>query len=306
MSISASPLLIVITGPTATGKTKLAARLAASLRGEVISADSRQVYRGMNLGTGKDLDDFIVDGKNIPYHLIDIVDPGYEYNVYEFQKDFLEAYDSIISRNKQPILCGGTGLYVEAAISGYRLMRVPENPVLRQKLEVLPMSALAEMLFRIKPLHNTTDTTDRNRLIRAIEIARFEEENQNWSANYPSLNPRVFVIWYERKELRTRITERLEQRLADGMVAEVEGLLRKGLTPAQLMFYGLEYRYLTQYVTGAISYDGMFQKLNTAIHQFAKRQMTWFRRMDRKGFPVHWLDGSLSTGEKTKTVLRTF
>ncbi len=305
MSHSSTPPMIVITGPTATGKTALAARLASHLDGEVISADSRQVYRDMNLGTGKDLDDFVVDGKNIPYHLIDIADPGYEYNVYEFQQDFLKSRDDILSRKKQVILCGGTGLYIEAAISGYTLIKVPQNQALRKRLEALPMETLTEMLGRMKPLHNITDTTDRARLTRAIEIATHEKSKDLNKEKYPPLDARIFAIWFERSVLRKRITERLKDRLARGMVNEVEGLLKGGITPGQLMFYGLEYRYLTQYVTGEISHEEMFQKLNTAIHQFAKRQMTWFRRMEKKGFHIHWLDGTLSAGEKLYTVIRS-
>jgi len=305
MSVADKTDLVVITGPTATGKTRLAANLAARLGGEVISADSRQVYRGMDLGTGKDLDDFQVDGTMVPFHLIDIADPGYEYNVYEFQRDFLEAYAEIKSRDKKPVLCGGTGLYIEAAIGGYRLQKVPENPALRKKLDSMPMKELVTMLGRMKTLHNITDTTDRERLLRAIEIVSHEREHKAGSFEYPGINAKIFGIWFDRPVLRQRITHRLEQRLADGMVEEVEGLLGHGLKPDQLMFYGLEYRYLTQYITGNISYEEMFQKLNTAIHQFAKRQVTWFRRMEKKGYNIHWIDGELPLESKINIVIES-
>ncbi len=305
MSVADKTDLVVITGPTATGKTHLAANLAARLGGEVISADSRQVYRGMDLGTGKDLDDFRVGGTMVPFHLIDIADPGYEYSVYEFQKDFLEAYAEIKSRNKKPVLCGGTGLYIEAAIGGYRLQKVPENRALRKKLGTMEMKELVTMLGRLKTLHNITDTTDRERLLRAIEIAIHEREHKAGSFEYPEINAKIFGIWFDRPVLRQRITHRLEQRLADGMVKEVESLLDHGLKPEQLMFYGLEYRYLTRYVTGNISCEEMFRKLNTAIHQFAKRQVTWFRRMEKKGYNIHWIDGELPLESKIKIVIES-
>ncbi len=296
-------LLIVITGPTATGKTRLAARVAHRLDGEIISADSRQVYRGMDIGTGKDREDYHADEKIIASHLIDIHPPGYEYNVYEFQKDFLAAFEDIISRNKLPVLCGGTGLYVEAAISGYKLIKVPQNDKLRSELDDMPTNALVEILGSMKKLHNTTDITDRNRLIRAIEIARHEQAHQDAYRDYPAIRPIIFAIEFERDTLRRRITERLTTRLDQGMVEEVRKLLADGLSPAQLKFYGLEYRFVTDFVTGDITYDEMFDKLNTAIHQFAKRQMTWFRRMERKGHEIHWIDGGISEEDKTERVI---
>ncbi len=305
MTPAEKPVLIVITGPTATGKTRLAASVASRTNGEVISADSRQVYRGMDIGSGKDLGDFLVDGKQIPYHLIDIAEPGEEYNVFAFQQDFIASYEDIVNRNKQVVLCGGTGMYVEAAISGYRMLKVPENHDLRRKLEAFSMMELTQMLQRIKSLHNITDTTDKNRLIRAIEIAKYELEHKDKMTDFPDFEARVYAIHFERSTLRQRITERLKQRLDEGMVAEVERLLQGGLTPGQLIFYGLEYRYLTQYVIGRISYDTMFEKLNTAIHQFAKRQMTWFRRMERKGLHIHWIDGNMPMEEKTGIVLQS-
>ncbi len=296
------PLLIVITGPTATGKTRLAACVAAELNGEVISADSRQVYRGMDIGSGKDLSDYIVEDVRILCHLVDIADPGEEYNVYAFQKDFVNSYHDIIKRNKQPILCGGTGLYVEAAVSGYRLLKVPENKKLRDELATRTMPEMAEMLAGIKKMHNITDITDRARLVRAIEIATYEADHREMMMDYPVFDHKLFAIHFERSALRERITARLKQRLAEGMIDEVKQLLEGGLKPAQLMFYGLEYRYLTMYITGAITYDSMFEKLNTAIHQFAKRQMTWFRRMERNGFHIHWIDGNISLKEKVQDV----
>lgn len=305
MNVSERPFLIVITGPTATGKTRLAAHIASYLNGEVISADSRQVYKGMDIGSGKDLDDFIVDEKKIPYHLIDIAEPGAEYNVYAFQQDFVAAFEGIVSRNRQAVLCGGTGMYVEAAISGYRLMKVPENRMLRVKLEALSMLELTRMLRNLRPLHNVTDTTDKERLIRAIEIAAYETEHQDEMMDYPAFEARVFAIHFERDVLRQRITERLLQRLEAGMVAEVEQLLEKGLQPHQLIFYGLEYRYLTQYVIGRISYETMVKQLNTAIHQFAKRQMTWFRRMERKGINIQWIDGRKTLQDQINDILKS-
>ncbi len=292
------PLIIVITGPTATGKTRLAAKTAAMFDGEVISADSRQVYRGMNIGTGKDLSDYNVDGKMIPYHLIDIADPGEEYNVFAFQKDFLRSYGDIQSRNKQVILCGGTGLYVEAAISGYRLLKVPENRILRHKLDKLTMPELTGMFMKIKKPHNITDTSDRDRLIRAIEITLYEHEHQNKLHDYPDFDKKIFALDFEREQLRKRITQRLKKRLEQGMIDEVRKLLDAGIKAEQLMFYGLEYRYLTLFVTGQLTYDSMFTRLNTAIHQFAKRQMTWFRRMERNGYIIHWIDGNKSIDEQ--------
>ena len=303
MTSNKTPILVVITGPTATGKTKLAARLAQRLQGEIISADSRQVYRGMDIGTGKDLGDYQVDNEMIPHHLVDIKEPGYEYNVYEFQKDFLEAFRDIVERGKQPVLCGGTGLYVDAAISGYRMTEVPVNEGLREKLSHLSMDTLAEMLSQMRPLHNTTDIKDRSRLIRAIEIAQHEQLHQGKTQEHPPMKPVVFAVYFERSELRQRITTRLKARLEQGMIEEVKALLSRGLKPSMLRFYGLEYRYVTDYVTGQLSYEQMFQKLNTAIHQFAKRQMTWFRRMERKGTRIHWLKGTASTEEKISKIL---
>ncbi len=295
--------MITILGPTATGKTKLAAHVAAKLNGEVISADSRQVYKGMDLCTGKDYDDYIVDGNKIPYFLIDIVDPGYEYNVYEYQRDFLKIYKNIISRQKLPVLCGGTGLYIEAVLKGYKLVRVPENNSLRKKLEKKKTDELTKMLSSFRSLHNVTDSKDRERLIRAIEIQNYYKENPDLISDFPKIKNEIFGIYFDRNIIRRRITERLKARLESGMVDEVKNLLSKGITPEQLKFYGLEYKYITQYIIGELNYNDMFQKLNTAIHQFAKRQMTWFRRMERNGFKIHWIDGNSDIEYKVNYIL---
>jgi len=294
--------MITILGPTATGKTRLAACVAARLSGEVISADSRQVYRGMDLGTGKDYDDYIVNGRNIPYHLVDIVDPGYEYNVFEFQEDFLKAFDDIQSRGKFPVLCGGTGMYIEAVLSGYKLVKVPENVVLRESLQSKNLDELKEILESYRTIHNTTDITDTARALRAIEIREYEKQNLQIKKNFPEIDSVIFGVHFEREHIRQRITARLIARFNEGMEDEVERLLKKGLTPEQLTFYGLEYRYLTDFITGKITKDEMFRLLNTAIHQFAKRQMTWFRRMEKKGFKINWIDGNLPLEEKADIV----
>lgn len=296
--------MIVITGPTATGKTRLAARVAARCDGEIISADSRQVFRGMDFGTGKDYVDYVVNDYLVPYHLVDIVDPGHEYSVFEFQQDFLRAYHHIVKRHKQPVLCGGTGLYIEAALKGYPLRRVPKNPELRKKLEKFTWEELTDKLAAMRPLHNTTDTTDRERLLRAIEIETYNLEHPAEKGDFPKIDYKIFCILLERKEIRDRITTRLKNRLERGMVDEINKLLKMGIKPEQLMFYGLEYRYLTQYAVGQINYDEMFVKLNTAIHQFAKRQMTWFRRMEKQGIPIHWLNGMLPMEEKVDLILQ--
>ncbi|MBS4013565.1 MAG: tRNA (adenosine(37)-N6)-dimethylallyltransferase MiaA [Bacteroidetes bacterium] len=282
--------LIVITGPTATGKTSIAARLAAEIEGEIISADSRQVYRKMDLGTGKDLDDYIVNGKKIPFHLIDIAEPGYEYNVFEFQRDFFDAFLDIKSRGKRPILCGGTGMYIEAAISEYKLIEVPENSDLRKTLLTKTDEELQNILVSMRKLHNTSDTSDRKRLIRAIEIEQYYSDNPQIPSETPKINSIIFGINKPRDEVRERITKRLKQRLETGMIEEVELLLENGVTPEKLKYYGLEYKFLTQYILGEITYEQMFSQLNTAIHQFAKRQMTWFRRMEKKGFNIIWVE----------------
>ncbi len=295
--------IITILGPTATGKTHLAVQLAYQLHGEVISADSRQVYRGMDIGTGKDLSEYFIDEQEIPHHLVDIAEPGTEYNVYSFQEDFLRAYRDIKARKKQPLLCGGTGLYLESVLLGYRMKRVPENKNLRAKLAGKSLDELVTFLESYGSLHNTTDTTDRERCIRAIEIKQFEKDNPV-EPEFPKLNSLNIGIQLERQEVRDRITRRLKGRLENGMIEEVQRLLDSGLKPDQLRFYGLEYRYVTDYITGTISYQELFTQLNTAIHQFSKRQMTWFRRMEKKGIKIHWLDGLLSDEDKVKQCLK--
>lgn len=295
--------MITILGPTATGKTRLAALVAAKVHGEVISADSRQVYRGMDLGTGKDYADYEVDGSKIPYHMIDIAEPGYEYNVYEYQRDFTVAYQEILSCGKMPILCGGTGFYLEAVLKNYDLHYVPDNQKLRNELEKMSHEELVHLLASYKSLHNVSDITDHTRLIRAIEIQSFRQRFPQYTAPAPSPESRVFGILYDRTALRARITERLQSRLQKGMVEEVQRLLAGGLRPDQLKFYGLEYKFLTQYVLGEITREQMVKLLTIAIHQFAKRQMTWFRRMERNGLKIHWIDGTLSLSGKLKIIL---
>ena len=294
--------LITILGPTATGKTKIAASLALEIGGEIISADSRQVYQNMDIGTGKDLNEYIIGDKEIPFHLVDIVNPGSEYNVFDFQQDFLIAYDEILKRGLNAILCGGSGLYLDSVLRAYEMSKVPENNKLRDKLNKLTDQELVLHLNTYGKVHNTTDLTDRKRTLRAIEIIEFEKKHKAFNTKLKIIKSINFGIHFERQSLRERITERLKARLSNGMVQEVEKLLNKGLKPEQLMFYGLEYRFVTQYVTGQISHDEMFIKLNTAIHQFAKRQMTWFRRMEKKGVKILWIDGNLTLKEKLSII----
>jgi len=256
----------------------------------------------MDLGTGKDYEDYIVDGRKIPYHLVDIVDPGYEYNVFEYQNDFLKVFDDITTRGKMPVLCGGTGMYLEAVLSGYFLQQVPENIELRESLSGKSLKELNSILQSYRDVHNTTDSTDLDRAIRAIEIADFYQKHPKEKVLFPKIDHKIFGVHFERLIIRERITQRLKQRLESGMIAEIESLLASGLKPEQLTFYGLEYRYLTDYVTSKITYDEMFSKLNTAIHQFAKRQMTWFRRMEKRGFKIVWIDGNFELEEKMELV----
>ncbi len=298
--------LLVITGPTASGKTSLAAHLAYSLDGEILSADSRQVYKGMDLGTGKDLDDYIINGVKVPYHLIDIVPAGYKYNLFEYQRDFFKAYDKILEHNKLPIMCGGTGLYIDAIVNNYNLLEVPENPQLRAELEQKSMQELIELLKSLKPkLHNKTDIDTKKRVIRAIEIELYYKQNPTRRTNYPKINALIFGVKYDRPTQRRRITERLHARLKQGMIDEVKQLLDKGITPEDLIYYGLEYKFITLYLINELDYDTMVQKLNTAIHKFMKRQMTWFRHMERKGTKIHWIDGNLPLEQKISYVLNT-
>ena len=295
--------LIVITGPTATGKTRTAALLAHKLDAEIISADSRQVYRGMDIGTGKDMEDYTVEGKEVPVHLVDIADPGYEFNVFEFQKAFLNAFEDIRKRKKQTILAGGTGMYIEAVLAGYRMLEVPENEQLRNDLADLEMGTLQQKLAQLRPLHNTSDTADRQRLLRAIEIELYNRAHADERDNWPEFKSRIFAVRLDRDTIRQRITARLHARLKEGMIDEIHTLL-KNHQPDELRFYGLEYRYLTDYAQGILTYDQMFAQLNTAIHQFAKRQMTWFRRMERKGFQLEWIDGRMTAEERTAEICK--
>lgn len=296
--------MITVLGPTATGKTAFAAQLAHRINGEVISADSRQVYRGMDMGTGKDYGDYIVNGDTVPYHLVDIVEPGYEYNVYEFQNDFLKVYEEILSRKKIPVMCGGTGMYLEAVLNGYKLLKVPDNDDLRNQLKSKSMQELSELFRSFKSPHNQTDLSDRKRLVRAIEIADYYKMHEESVPKFPPIKNITFGIHFERSEIRERITARLKKRIGEGMTSEIKELLKKGITPDQLKFYGLEYKFLTQYELGEIPKEEMFRLLNTAIHQFAKRQMTWFRRMEKRGHQIHWIDGNLSMEEKIEVALR--
>lgn len=281
--------LITILGPTASGKTAFAARLAYALDAEIISADSRQVYRRMDLGTGKDLADYMVEGKAIRYHLIDIAEPGTKYNVYEYQHDFLKAYEDIRRRGKRVIVCGGTGLYLESVLRGYRLSPVPQNPELRAQLEGKTLAELTELLKTYKTLHNTTDVDTAQRAIRAIEIAEFYRKTPVEERPFPLLKSVTIGIAVDRETRRERISRRLRQRLQAGMVEEVRRLLGEGISAEDLLYYGLEYKYLTLYVTGQITYEEMSRLLEIAIHQFAKRQMTWFRGMERRGTEIHWV-----------------
>ena len=295
--------LITIVGPTASGKTPLAAALANRLDTEIISGDSRQVYRRMDLGTGKDLVDYVVDGKQVPYHLIDIVEPGYKYNVFEYQRDFLKAYEDITARGKMPILCGGTGMYVESVLKGYRLLPVPENPQLRASLEGRSLEELTKILEGYKKLHNSTDVDTAKRAIRAIEIEEYYKQQPPEYREFPSLKSLIVGVDIDRELRREKITRRLKQRLDEGMVDEVRGLLAEGIPAENLIYYGLEYKFLTQYAIGELTYEEMFHQLETAIHQFAKRQMTWFRGMERRGFTIHWLDATLPMEEKIEQII---
>lgn len=296
--------MITILGPTACGKTAFAAHLAFNIGGEIISADSRQVYRAMDIGTGKDLDDYIVEGKKVPYHLIDIADAGEKYNVFRYQHDFLEAYNDIRSRNVVPVLCGGTGLYIESVLRGYHLSPVPQNHALRVSLEGKTLEELTDILKGYKALHNTTDTDTVQRAIRAIEIEDYCAKIPLEDRYFPEINSLVVGLDIERDLRREKITRRLKQRLDEGMVDEIRELIEKGVSPDDLIYYGLEYKYLTLYVIGKMSYEEMVRLLEIAIHQFAKRQMTWFRGMERRGIEINWIDASLPMDERLGIVKR--
>ncbi|MDR1757112.1 MAG: tRNA (adenosine(37)-N6)-dimethylallyltransferase MiaA [Culturomica sp.] len=294
--------LLCITGPTASGKTALAVRMAAELEGEVISADSRQIYRGMDIGTGKDLGEYRYKGKTVPYHLIDIADAGYKYNVFQYQQDFLRVWSDCEARGVFPVLCGGSGLYIEAVLKAYRLLSVPVNAALREELEGKELGELTRILSAYRPLHNTTDTDTVKRAVRAIEIEEYYREHPVKEQEFPGLEPLVIGVDVSREIRRERITCRLQERLEQGMVDEVRKLLESGIPAEDLLYYGLEYKFLTLYLTGRLEYREMVEKLNVAIHQFAKRQMTWFRKMERDGVPIHWIDAALPVEEKVERI----
>lgn len=287
--------MITILGPTASGKTSLAAALAARIDAEIISADSRQVYRGMTIGTGKDLDDYRQGDRLIPYHLIDICEPGTKYNLFQYQQDFHLIYNNIVARGVRPILCGGTGLYIESVLKGYALSPVPQNQALRDELADKSLAELTEMLEDLKHrnhsvMHNRTDVDTAQRAIRAIEIETYNLEHPTDNRTLPPIDSVIIGVDINREERRRKITQRLKQRLEEGMVDEIRQLLDRGIAPENLIYYGLEYKFVTEYVIGKTSYEEMFRQLEIAIHQFAKRQMTWFRGMERRGFTIHWID----------------
>ena len=296
--------LITILGPTASGKTSFACRLAYELETEIISGDSRQVYRGMDIGTGKDLDDYIVEGNPVKYHLIDIKDAGYKYNIFEYQHDFHDAYTNIRAKDRLPALCGGSGLYIESVLKGYNLINVPENKELRKKLEGKNLEELTTILTSYKDLHNSTDVDTAQRAIRAIEIEEYKKANPTDCNEYPPINSLILGVDVDRELRRERITRRLKTRLKEGMIEEVQGLLDKGISAENLLYYGLEYKFVTQYLIKELSYKEMFSQLEIAIHQFAKRQMTWFRGMEKRGLQIRWIDGTLPDKEKAALVKR--
>ena len=295
--------MLAVVGPTASGKTSLAVDLAFVVPGaEIISADSRQVYRGMDIGTGKDLAEYERDGVAVPSHLLDIVDAGEKYNLFEFQRDFLVAYNDITGRGAFPIMCGGSGLYAESVLKGYKLLPVPENPALRERLEEKTLEELTAILEQYKTLHNNTDTDSKKRAIRAIEIEEYYRSCPVEERYFPQINCLTVGVNVDREVRRNRITRRLHERLECGMVDEVRGLLEKGVTAEQLMYYGLEYKFLTQYIIGELSYDEMVKGLEIAIHQFAKRQMTWFRGMEKRGVHIHWIDACQSREKQIEQI----
>lgn len=296
--------LITILGPTASGKTSFAAALANHLDTEIISADSRQIYRSMDIGTGKDLADYRIDEKQIPYHLIDIRNPGYKYNVFEYQHDFHKAYQSILEKGKMPVLCGGTGMYIEAVLKGFKLLDVPQNPELRVSLKDKTLAELEGILASYKTLHNKTDVDSAQRAIRAIEIEEYYKNQAPDANEYDPLNSLIIGVNIDRELRREKISQRLRTRLEEGMVDELRDILATGVTPEDLIYYGLEYKFITLYIIGELSYEAMVSQLEIAIHQFAKRQMTWFRGMERRGFTIHWLDARLPVEEKIAYTLR--
>lgn len=300
------PKPITIIGVTASGKTSLAVRLAYEIGGEIISADSRQIYRRMDLGTGKDLSEYVQNNTPIPFHLIDICEPGYKYNLYQYKRDFTSCFNDIQSRGNIPVICGGTGLYVETVLKGYAMPEVPENRELRDSLADKTLDELTAILSQYKTLHNTTDVDSCKRAIRAIEIAEYYKTLPQPELEDKPLETLLIAIDIDRETRRTNITKRLHERLDQGMVAEVEALLNEGISPEDLIYYGLEYKYLTEYIIGKTTYDEMVSGLEIAIHQFAKRQMTWFRGMERRGFKINWIDYNLSTSDKVSKILELY
>lgn len=300
--------MITILGPTASGKTSVAAALALRTGGEIISADSRQVYRRMDIGTGKDLADYTIGDVHIPYHLIDIAEPGTKYNLFQYQQDFHAAYNDIRSRGKLPILCGGTGLYIEAVLGGYSLSPVPQNPKLRESLDGKSLDQLTQMLVQLKQkngsnMHNRTDVDTAQRAIRAIEIETYNIEHPTPDRQMPPVDSLIIGINIDRELRREKITRRLKARLEEGMCDEIRSLIDGGVNPDDLIYYGLEYKFVTEYVVGKTSYEEMFRQLEIAIHQFAKRQMTWFRGMERRGYTIHWIDAAQSMDEKVEAIM---
>ena len=298
--------MITILGATASGKTALAANVAYRMNGEVISADSRQVYRKMDIGTGKDYDDYIIEGREVPCHLVDICNAGEKYSVYRYQKDFLAVYNEISGRNKLPVLCGGTGMYIESVLKGYRLLKVPVNKSLRDNLERKTMDEMKDILEGYRDLHNITDISQRKRLIRAIEIAKYYSNHNIEEEEFPEINSLIAGLKFDRNSRRKRITERLKDRLNGGMIEEVNSLLESGVSEETLIYYGLEYKFITRHIQGELSYDEMFSQLETSIHRFAKRQMTWFRRMEKNGIEIKWLDGYLPLEKKVEKVMEWY
>ena len=307
--------MITILGPTASGKTPLAAALAYKIGGEIISADSRQVYRRMDIGTGKDLADYTITNNHepipVPYHLIDICEPGTKYNLFQYQQDFFDAYQDIIGRDVTPILCGGTGLYIEAVLKGYQLSPVPQNPELRARLEGKTLDELTQMLVALKQqngstMHNKTDVDSCQRAIRAIEIEEYNLHTPTPKRELPPIDSLIIGVNIDREARREKITRRLKARLEEGMIDEVKGLLAEGIPAEDLIYYGLEYKFVTEYLVGKLTYDEMFQRLEIAIHQFAKRQMTWFRGMERRGFTIHWIDALQPMDDKVQQILTLY
>jgi tRNA dimethylallyltransferase len=296
--------LLIVTGPTASGKTSLAVAIARKLGGEIISADSRQVYRGMNIGTGKDYDDYFIDGIRIPCHLIDIVEPGYKYNVFEYQRDFIKVYSSLKENKVFPVVCGGSGMYADSIISGYNMVEVAPDSGLRNNLEKKSMDELIEILSTYKKLHNTTDIDTKKRIIRAIEIEHFNRNKAKPVSKFPKIRSLIVGILPDRETRRSNVSNRLKQRLDTGMIDEVKHLIEQGVRSEILIYYGLEYKFITVYLTGKMSYDDMVRDLEVAIQQFAKRQMTWFRSMERRGVKINWLDAKLTMEEKIERIMQ--